>query len=128
MASRRDFALRQGMLFIPAPQGNTFSVFNFDLGKSGLFSSVDLELIDRSTSEAIWSDTVSASIRRYVMLYTSSAMVYGRAGAFSLNVIPPPSDAGVDRRSLFGWHFAALRQGMTAAKEDLARTLEAGAN
>ena len=34
--SRQDLALRQEMGFIPAPQGNTFAVFNFDLGKSGL--------------------------------------------------------------------------------------------
>ncbi|MCH7824032.1 MAG: hypothetical protein IH849_04465, partial [Acidobacteria bacterium] len=34
--SRQDLALRQGMAFIPAQQGNTFAVFNFDLGKSGL--------------------------------------------------------------------------------------------
>jgi hypothetical protein len=59
------------------------------------------------------------------MLYTSSAMVYGRSGAFSFNLEPPPSDAGVDNRSLFGWHFAALRKAMLDARQDLAATLAA---
>ncbi len=34
--TRQDLALRQGMQFIPAQQGNTFAIFNFDVGKSGL--------------------------------------------------------------------------------------------
>jgi hypothetical protein len=54
------------------------------------------------------------------MLYTSSAMVYGRKGAFSFDLEPPPSDAHVDRRSLFSWHFGALRRAMLDARQDLA--------
>jgi hypothetical protein len=53
----------------------------------------------------------------------SSAMIYGRGGAFSFNLLPPPSDAKVDRHSLFSWHFEALRRGMVDARSDLAGAL-----
>jgi hypothetical protein len=53
----------------------------------------------------------------------SSAMIYGRGGAFSFNLLPPPSDAKVDRHSLFSWHFEALRRGMLEARPDLAAAL-----
>lgn len=36
-----------------------------------------------------------------------------------------PSDAQVDRDSIFAWNFEALRRGMQEAKTDLARTLKA---
>ncbi|HJO30324.1 MAG TPA: GWxTD domain-containing protein [Acidobacteriota bacterium] len=32
----QDLVVRQEMAFIPAPEGNTYSIFNFDVGKSGL--------------------------------------------------------------------------------------------
>lgn len=32
----QDLIVRQEMAFIPAPGGNTYSIFNFDVGKSGL--------------------------------------------------------------------------------------------
>jgi hypothetical protein len=50
-------------------------------------------------------------------------MIYGRGGAFSFNVMPPPADSQVDRFSLFSWHFEALRRGMLDARGDLAATL-----
>ena len=34
--SLQDLIVRQEMAFIPAPEGNTYSIFNFDVGKSGL--------------------------------------------------------------------------------------------
>ena len=39
--TRQDLALRQEMAFIPAQGGNTFAVFNFDVGKSGLTFEAD---------------------------------------------------------------------------------------
>jgi hypothetical protein len=51
-------------------------------------------------------------------------MVYGRAGSFSLNVEPSPRNSGVDRRSLFGWHFAALRRAMLASRSELVSALK----
>ncbi len=85
---------------------------------------LDLELVDQSTGAVIWRRTISSEIDRYLTLYTSSAMIYGRGGAFSFNLVPPPSDSKVDRHSLFSWHFEALRRGMLEAKDDLARSLE----
>jgi hypothetical protein len=50
-------------------------------------------------------------------------MVYGRGGAFSFNLVPPPGDSKVDRRSLLSWHFEALRRGMSRARGAIARVL-----
>jgi hypothetical protein len=84
---------------------------------------VDLSLVDQKSGEEIWKHTLESDVSRYFMLYTSSAMVYGRGGAFSFNLEPPPAEAGVDRRSLFSWHFAALRRAMLEARADLADAL-----
>ncbi|MGH7289090.1 MAG: hypothetical protein ACREI8_13840 [Myxococcota bacterium] len=98
--------------FLPVPMAKTTASVE-----------VDLSLVDQQTGEEIWKRTLSSEVSRMFMLYTSSAMVYGRSGAFSFNLEPPPSDAHVDRRSLFGWHFAALRRAMLDARQDLAATL-----
>jgi hypothetical protein len=100
--------------FLPIPMSKTTSAVE-----------VDLSLVDQKSGQEIWNHRVTSDVSRYFMLYTASAMVYGRSGAFSFNLEPPPSDAGVDRRSLFGWHFAALRRAMSAARQDLAATLSA---
>ena len=92
--------------------------------KTTASAAVDLVLRDQESGEAVWQHTLASEISRLTSLYTSSAMIYGRGGAFSFQVVPPPDDAGVDRRSLFGWHFGALRQAMLAARPDLARALE----
>ncbi|MFG0318570.1 MAG: hypothetical protein ACF8XB_14945, partial [Planctomycetota bacterium JB042] len=86
---------------------------------------VRLSLSDVTTGEIVWEDDLSAEVRRTIMLYTSSAMIYGRGGAFSFNLIPPPSDSRVDSRSLFSWHFEALRRAMIPAKESLRAALTA---
>lgn len=100
--------------FLPIPMAKTTGAVE-----------VDLSLVDQQSGEEIWKRTLESDVSRYFMLYTSSAMVYGRSGAFSFNLEPPPSDAGVDKRSLFGWHFAALRKAMLDARRDLAATLAA---
>ena len=82
-----------------------------DLAEAGLFNAVDY--VGREPVDGY----------RYVMLYTSSAMVYGRGGAFSFNLIPPPSDSKVDRRSLFSWHFEVLRRAMLDSKDEIAEAL-----
>ena len=85
---------------------------------------LDMELEDQETGQVVWQKHVESSLSRYMMLYTSSAMIYGRGGAFSLNVSPPPSESKVDRRSLFSWHFEALRRGVLGARAELADALE----
>lgn len=99
--------------FLPIPMAKT---------TAGI--TAELELIRASTGRVVWEETIESSVRRYITLYTSSAMIYGRGGAFSLNIEPAPSDGGVDRRSLFGWHFAALRQAMRDARPSLRAALD----
>ena len=87
-------------------------------------TALELELRDVATDRVIWTQVLEHEVQRYFMLYTSSAMVYGRGGAFSFNLEPAP-DASVDRRSLFGWHFAALRRAMLEARPGLTEALTA---
>jgi hypothetical protein len=100
--------------FLPVPMAKTTA----EIG-------LDLDLTDNETGEVIWERHLESGLNRYITLYTSSAMVYGRGGAFSFNLVPPPGDSKVDRRSLFSWHFEALRRGMLDSKDDLARALSA---
>jgi len=113
------------------------SVTSYGLGMAGVLlwflpipmekvtGEVTLELIlsDTKNGNVVWSHKIKSKISRFITLYTSSAMVYGRAGAFSLNVEPPPSDARVDRRSLFSWHFEALRRGVVDAKPVIVKAI-----
>ena len=64
---------------------------------------------------------------RLYLLYTSSAMVYGAAGAFSHSVHPGPKDGSVDPRSMFTWQFAALREAMATARPRIAAAARGGA-
>ena len=84
---------------------------------------VDLVLRDTRTGEIIWTYKLLGNAKRYITLYTSSAMIYGRGGVYSMNIKPPPRKSKVDRRSLFGWHFECLRRGMVTAKYSLADAL-----
>lgn len=86
---------------------------------------LDLALTDNESGEVIWERHLESQLHRYYTLYTSSAMVYGRGGAFSFNLVPPPGNSKVDRRSLFSWHFEALRREMLDSRDDLARALTA---
>jgi hypothetical protein len=86
---------------------------------------LDLVLTDRETGDVVWTKRLDESIRRYYTLYTSSAMIYGRGGAFSFNLVPPPSDSKVDRRSLVSWHFETLRRAMLDSRNEIAAALSA---
>jgi hypothetical protein len=97
--------------FIPVPMQKTTANIT-----------VDLNVTDRQTGEVVWTRSLDSEVSRYATMY-SSALVYGRGGAFSFNLLPPPSDAKVDRNSLFSWHFEALRRAMIDARPDLAEAL-----
>jgi hypothetical protein len=84
---------------------------------------LELDLVETASGDVVWQRRLSSEVHRYYTLYTSSAMVYGRGGAFSFNLVPPPGEAKVDPRSLFSWHFEALRRGMLEAKPELAAAL-----
>lgn len=87
--------------------------------------SVDLTLTDARTGQEVWKRSLTSDVSRLATMY-SSVMIYGRGGAFSFNLLPPPADAQVDRHSLFSWHFEALRRGMVDARGDLAASLAVG--
>jgi hypothetical protein len=74
----------------------------------------DLTLTDVRSARMVWTHSLHSEVSRYATMY-SSAMIYGRGGAFSFNLLPPPSDAKVDRHS--------LRRGMLEARPDLAAAL-----
>jgi hypothetical protein len=93
------------------------------MSKSSADVSVDVVLTDRAANQTVWRKTLHADVSRLITLYTSSAMVYGRSGAFSMNIEPPPSDSRVDQRSLFSWHFEALRRAMVEARPEIAQAL-----
>jgi hypothetical protein len=84
---------------------------------------LDLRLTDLEAGKEVWKGTLHADVSRLITLYTSSAMVYGRSGAFSFNLEPPPGDSQVNPRSLFSWHFEALRRAMLAARPEIATAL-----
>jgi hypothetical protein len=99
--------------FLPVPMSKTTAGIE-----------LDLQLAEQPSGRIVWEHTLSSEIHRYISLYTSSAMVYGRSGAFSFNLVPPPSDSKVDHHSLFSWHFESLRRAMIGSKADLAIALE----
>jgi hypothetical protein len=93
------------------------------IGKTTSEVAVDLTLTDRNSGAVLWQHTLDGRVSALFTMY-NRALVYGRAGGFSFQLHRPPGDAQVDRQSLFGWHFEALRRAMAAAKPDLARALE----
>jgi hypothetical protein len=94
------------------------------MAKTSASVTLDLNLVDTQDGVVVWQHTIDKpKVSRLITLYTSSAMIYGRGGAFSFNLEPPPGNAQVDRRSLFSWHFESLRRGMQEAKPSLAQAL-----
>ena len=86
-------------------------------------ATLDVELTDNVSGQVVWRKSLTSELSRLITLYTSSAIVYGRAGGFSFGLVPPPSDAQVDRHSLFSWHFEALRRAMVQARPEIATAL-----
>jgi len=87
---------------------------------------VALTLTDTTSGAVIWTDTLHSEVSRIATMY-STTLDYGNGGIFTFSMLPLPSDApGVDRNSLFSWHFAALRQAMEVDKPKLAAALAGG--
>lgn len=83
-----------------------------------------LSLIDVASGAVLWTHSLTGEASGVVMSYHRS-LAYGPNGAMSLNIPMIGDEHGVNPHSLFSWHFAALRQAMTAAKSDLAQSLAA---
>lgn len=124
--SMRESPLRQtATSFGLGMAGVLLWILPVPMQKTSAGVSVELNLTETATGEVVWSQALESEVSRLATMYTS-AMVYGRGGAFSFNLIPPPSDAQVDRNSLFSWHFEALRRGMLDVRSDLAAALARG--
>lgn len=103
------FALPLMLLPVPVEQG-------------AAVARLDLRLIENSPGRTLWSYSLNETIARN--LHTSTRhLAYGRHGAASLSVPIPPAVDGVNPKSYFFWHLAALRQGMASAKRRLAAAL-----
>ncbi len=90
----------------------------------GCTSSTVLDLtLEDPKGRVVWQGRASGSASKLVTLYTSSAIVYGGSGAFSLNVYPCWDDT-VNCRSPFAWNFLSLKEGMEAVRGDLIRAIK----
>jgi hypothetical protein len=107
--------------FLGAP-GVLLWILPIPIGRITGAIDVSLTLTDTSSGNVVWSETVAADVSRLVFFYTSDVILYGTT-PMSYQMPVPPSDAKVDRRSIFAWNFEALRRGMDQAKPRLASAL-----
>jgi len=94
---------------------------SYGLGAPGVLLWL-LPLPMQKTSTAVWRDRIHGEVSRVTMLYTSQGIIYG-PNVLSYSHVLPPKDAGVDRLSVFGWHFAALRAAMAPTKARIAEAV-----
>ncbi|MFN8545088.1 MAG: hypothetical protein U0807_12915 [Candidatus Binatia bacterium] len=92
------------------------------MSKTSAVVSADLALTEKATGAVVWTERIHGAVSRVIMLYTSQGIVYG-PNVLSYSHVYPPADAGVDRVSVFGWHFAALRAAMAPVKTKIAQAL-----
>jgi len=126
-----DYVLKGVLRATPVTNWNTsycLSIFGVLLWFTGLpcggctgSTEIDLVLEDK-TGRKIWEGKLDGGDGKLITLYTSSAMVYGRSGAFSMNIYPC-WERGINSRSLFAWNFAALKDGMDGVKGPILRAI-----
>ena len=90
--------------------------------KTSTAVSMELRLTDLASGAVAWRDRIHGEVSRVTMLYTSQGIIYG-PNVLSYSHVLPPKDAGVDRLSVFGWHFAALRAAMAPTKARIAEAV-----
>ena len=90
--------------------------------KTSTAVSMELRLTDLASGAVVWRDRIHGEVSRVTMLYTSQGIIYG-PNVLSYSHVLPPKDAGVDRLSVFGWHFAALRAAMVPTKARIAEAV-----
>jgi hypothetical protein len=78
-----------------------------------------LTLRDTATGAVLWSDTVEGTASRILNDAYSTPILYGPS-IFSFVVPVPPAGWPVDDRSVFAFHFEALRRAMAAARPKIA--------
>jgi hypothetical protein len=92
------------------------------VGRSSARVKLELELSDRERGRVLWRAQPGASLSRVFDAY-EDALGYGSAGLSNLYVTPPHPSWGVDSRSLFSWHFAAVAQAMRSEVPDIETAL-----
>ena len=90
--------------------------------KTSTAVSMDLRLTNLGSGAVVWLERIHGEVSRVTMLYTSQGIIYG-PNVLSYSHVFPPEDAGVDRLSVFGWHFAALRAAMAPTKARIAEAV-----
>ena len=81
-----------------------------------------LTLRDTASGASVWSRTVEGQASKIFNDAYSSPILYGPS-IFSFVMPIPPADWPVDDRSIFAFHFEALRRAMAEVKPDLAAAL-----
>lgn len=104
------------------PPGVLLWLLALPVGKASAAINVSLTLTDTTNGAVVWQSDLHADISRIVTLYTSEGIIYGTTW-FSYQMVFPPLDVRVDRRSLFAWHFESLRRAMQKAIPELAAAL-----
>ncbi len=102
--------------------GTAFWYLAIPAAKKEARTVLDLQLTDRERGEVVWEHQLQGRVTRLFTAY-SPTLTYGPRTGFEYGMFLAPRDAGVPQSSLFSWNFAALRDGMAAAREDLASTL-----
>jgi hypothetical protein len=115
--------IRITSFFLGAP-GVLLWILPIPIGKVSGAVNVSLTLTDTTSADVVWHDTLSADVSRLVYFYTSDVILYGTS-VMSYQMPRPPSDARVDRRSIFAWNFEALRRAMDQARPRLTAALAA---
>ena len=87
--------------------------------KSTASVKVRLTLRDTALGTSIWSKTIEGRASKILNDAYSRGIVYGPS-RFSFVTVIPPADWPVDDRSIFAFHFEALRRAMLEAKPELA--------
>ncbi|MBI1818614.1 MAG: hypothetical protein HYR72_26815 [Deltaproteobacteria bacterium] len=83
---------------------------------------LQLRLQDTVSGVSIWNETIEGQASEIYNDAYSSPILYGPS-VFSFVTTIPPADWPVDDRSIFAFHFEALRRAMVEAKPDLAAAL-----
>lgn len=109
--------------YMLGPWGVLLWSLSLPAGKTSAAVNVDLRLTDRRNGKEVWRGTLDGDASRLITLYTSSTLVYWGTRACGVEVELVPSDARVNSRSLFSWHFEALRRAMAKARPEIAAAL-----
>lgn len=89
------------------------------IGRKGGTVDFELTLKEVASGRELWRSELHGEVGKYFFLYNASAMIYGRKGAFSFQVLEGDERFGVDPYSMFTWEFAALREAMIVARAEI---------